>query len=179
MPKDDYLIVLDFLPYGKPGDRRAEPIAQGIGDQYFNLLEVVIKEGIHLKPKDRVYIGPEKREEVKYVKGRIKYQDLTTLAKENLKEVLKEIVEKEEKRFVDFFNRAGPITTRLHSLELLPGIGKKHMWEIIQQRKKKLFESFEELQKRIPMLPNPKRIIVERILEELQEKDRHRLFVAR
>ena len=179
MPKDDYLIVLDFLPYGKPGDRRAEPIAQGIGEQYFNLLEVVIKEGIHLKPKDRVYIGPEKREEVKYVKGRIKYQDLTTLAKENLKEVLKEIVEKEEKRFVDFFNRAGPITTRLHSLELLPGIGKKHMWEIIQQRKKKLFESFEELQKRIPMLPNPKRIIVERILEELQEKDRHRLFVAR
>jgi len=52
MPKDDYLIVLDFLPYGKPGDRRAEPIAQGIGEQYFNLLEVVIKEGIHLKPKD-------------------------------------------------------------------------------------------------------------------------------
>jgi len=96
-----------------------------------------------------------------------------------LKEVLKEIVEKEEKKFVDFFNRAGPITTRLHSLELLPGIGKKHMWEIIQQRKKKLFESFEELQKRIPMLPNPKRIVVERILEELQEKDRHRLFVAR
>ena len=179
MPKDDYLIVLDFLPYGKPGDRKAEPIAQGIGDKYFNLLEVVIKEEVQLKPKDRIYIGPEKREEVKYIKGRIRYEDLTTLAKENLKEVLNEIVERDEKRFVDFFNRAGPITTRLHSLELLPGIGKKHMWEIIQQRKKKLFESFEELQKRIPMLPNPKRIIVERILEELQDKDRHRLFVAR
>jgi len=179
MPKDDYLIVLDFLPYGKPGDRKAEPIAQGIGDKYFNLLEVVIKEEIQLKPKERIYIGPEKREEVKYIKGRIRYEDLTTLAKENLKEVLNEIVEKDEKRFVDFFNRAGPITTRLHSLELLPGIGKKHMWEIIRQRKKKLFESFEELQKRIPMLPNPKRIIVERILEELQDKDRHRLFVAR
>ena len=179
MPKDDYLIVLDFLPYGKPGDRKAEPIAQGIGDKYFNLLEVVVKEGLQLKPKDRVYIGPEKREEVKYIKGRIRYEDLTTLAKENLKEVLNEIVERDEKRFVDFFNKAGPITTRLHSLELLPGIGKKHMWEIIQERKKKLFESFEELQKRIPMLPNPKRIIVERILEELQNKDRHRLFVAR
>ena len=179
MPKDDYLIVLDFLPYGKPGDRKAEPIAQGIGDKYFNLLEVVIKEEVQLKPKDRIYIGPEKRKEVKYIKGRIRYEDLTTLAKENLKEVLNEIVERDEKRFVDFFNRAGPITTRLHSLELLPGIGKKHMWEIIQQRKKKLFESFEELQKRIPMLPNPKRIIVERILEELQNKDRHRLFVAR
>jgi len=179
MPKDDYLIVLDFLPYGKPGDRKAEPIVQGIGDKYFNLLEVVIKEGIQLKPKDRIYIGPEKREEVKYIKGRIRYEDLTTLAKENLKEVLNEVVERDEKRFVEFFNKAGPITTRLHSLELLPGIGKKHMWEIIQERKKKLFDSFEELQKRIPMLPNPKRIVVERILEELQDKDRHRLFVAR
>ena len=177
--KDEYLIILDFFPHGKPGDKRAEPLAQGIGQDFFNLLEVVIKEGISVKPLDKVYIGEEKRDEVKYIRGRIRYEELTTYAKDLLEKVVEEIIDKNEKRFVEFFNRAGPLTTRLHSLELLPGIGKKHMWEIIQERKKKPFENFEDLQKRIPMLPNPKKMIIKRIIEELQNKDRHRLFIGR
>lgn len=177
--KDEYLIILDFFPHGKPGDRKAEPIAQGIGENYFSLLEVAIKEGIVVKPKDKIYIGSEKRDEVKYIKGRISFDELTTFAKNLLKEIIEEIVEKNEKKFTEFFNKAGPITTRLHSLELLPGIGKKHMWEIIQERKKKYFDNFENLQKRISMLPNPKKMIVKRIMDELQSKDRHRLFVMR
>ncbi len=177
--KDEYLIILDFFPHGKPGDKRAEPLAQGIGQDFFNLLEVVIKEGISVKPLDKVYIGEEKRDEVKYIRGRIRYEELTTYAKDLLEKVVEEIIDKNEKRFVEFFNRAGPLTTRLHSLELLPGIGKKHMWEIIQERKKKPFENFDDLQKRVPMLPNPKKMIVRRIIEELQNRDRHRLFIAR
>ncbi|MEM5802182.1 MAG: DUF655 domain-containing protein [Candidatus Aenigmatarchaeota archaeon] len=176
--KDEYVIVLDFLPHGKAADRRAEPLAQVIGEQYFNLLEVVIKEGITVKPKDRLYIGEGKREHVKYIRGRINYKDLTTYSKGILEEILKELVEKFEKKFVEFFNKAGPITTRLHSLELLPGIGKKHMWDIISERKKKPFESLKEIQERIEMLPDPKKMIIKRITEELEGKNRHRLFVA-
>ena len=78
---------------------------------------------------------------------------------------------------MEFFNKATPITTRLHSLELIPGIGKKHMWDIINERKKKPFESFEDLQKRIRLLPDPKKGIVQRISSELQESDRYYLFV--
>ena len=51
-------------------------LAQVIGEKYFNLLEVVIKEGVALKPKDKIYIGEGKREEVKYIKGKIKYDEL-------------------------------------------------------------------------------------------------------
>jgi len=176
--KDEYIIVLDFLPHGKPTDRRAEPTAQGIGDKYLNLLEVVIKPGINVKLGDRLYIGEGKREKVKYIRGRIRYDQLTSYAKSNLEEVLQELVKKEEKRFVNVFNKAGPITTRMHSLELLPGIGKKHLWAIIEERKKKPFESFDDLQKRIEMLPDPRKMVIKRILEELQGKDRHRLFVS-
>ncbi len=178
LAKDEYVIVLDFLPHGKPGDRRAEPLAQTIGERYFNLLEVVIKDGIFVKPKDKLYIGEGKRDQVKYIRGKITYKDLTSYAKDILEEVLEEIIGKEEKRFVDFFNRSGPLTTRVHSLELLPGIGKKHMWNIISERKKKPFESFKEIQDRIQMMPDPKKIIIKRILEELEGKDKHRLFVA-
>jgi len=150
-----------------------------LGERFFNLLEVSVKEGVSLKPGDRVYIGPEKREKVKRIRGRIRYDELTSMAKDELVKVLEKLVTENEKRFVEFFNRATPISTRLHSLELLPGIGKKHMWEIIKKRKVKPFESFEDLRKRIPMLPDPKRMIVRRIIEELEGKDRHRLFVAR
>lgn len=176
--KDEYIIVLDFLAHGKSGDRKAEPLVQAVGEKFFNLLEIVIKDDIKVKPKDRIYIGAEKREEVKYIRSRIRYRDLTNFAKTELEDVIKEVIEKDEKRFVNFFNRAGPITTRLHSLELLPGIGKKHMWEIIKNRKQKQFEDFSDLRKRVAMLPEPKNMIVKRVIEELEGKDRYRLFVG-
>ena len=176
--KDDYVIVLDFLPHGKPTDRRGEPIAQVIGEQFFNLLEIVVKEGVGLKTGDRIYVGPEKRDHVKYIRSRISYNDLTNFAKSELENVVEELMSKNEKRFVEFFNQAGPITTRLHSLELLPGIGKKHMWAIINERKKKPFENFSDLRKRVEMLPDPRKIIMRRILDELEGKDKYRLFVA-
>lgn len=176
--KDEFLIVLDFLSAGKPGDRRAEPVAQGMGDKFFSLLEIVIKEGITVKPKERVYIGEAKREQVKYIRNKITFKDLTGFAKDMVEEVITEIVTSDEKRFVDFFNKAVALTTRMHSLELLPGIGKKHLWTIIAERKKKPFETFEEVRTRIPMVGDPRRMVIKRIMEELHEKDRHQLFVS-
>jgi len=176
--KDSYVIVLDFLPHGRPGDRRAEPIAQAIGEKFFNLLEIVIKDEITVKLNDRLYIGGDKREKVKYIRSRIDYRNLTNFSKAEIESTIKDLISSDEKRFVDLFNQMGPITTRLHSLELFPGIGKRHMWEIIKKRREKPFESFDDLKARVAMLPNPKKMIIKRILDELQNKDRHRLFVA-
>ncbi len=176
--KDDYIIVLDFLPNGKPGDRKAEPVAQGIGEKFLNLLEVAIKDDVVLKANDRVYVGDDKRDQVKYIRGRIGYDELTNYAKNMVIEIVTSIVDKDEKRFVNFFNKTGPVTTRLHSLELLPGIGKKHMWDIINERRKKPFETFKDVQDRVPMLPDPKKIVIKRIVEDLEGKDRYKLFVG-
>jgi putative nucleotide binding protein len=176
--KDDFIIVLDFLPHGKAIDRRAEPLVLGIGDKYFNLLELVIKDDVAIKEKDRLYIGDEKRDQVKYIRGRARYEELTNFAKDMLEEIVTEIVSNNEKRFVDFFNKAGALTTRMHSLELLPGIGKKHLWSILAERKKKPFGTFKELGERVDMMPDPKKMVIKRILEELEGKDRHRIFVS-
>jgi len=176
--KDEILIVLDFLLKGKPGDRRAEPVIQGVGEKYFSLLEVITKEGVTAKPKDRVYIGEGKRDQVKYIRGKIRFEELTSFAKGHLEEVVEEVVTNDEKRFVEFFNKAGSLTTRMHSLELLSGIGKRHLWDILSRRKTKPFESFGEIRERIPMLTDPKRMIVKRVLDELKKKDRHELFVS-
>ncbi len=177
--KDEYAIVLDFLPkgygYGKP-----EAIAQVIGTKFFTLLEVKARDNVVLKPGDKVYIGSGKREEIETIKRRINYEKLTAFAKSELEQAVKRIVEENEQRFVDFFNKAQPITVRLHQLELLPGIGKKHMWEILEERKKEPFKSFEDIKNRLKLLPNPKEVIIKRILMEIKgEDDKYRLFVRK
>ncbi|PIO00334.1 DUF655 domain-containing protein [archaeon CG10_big_fil_rev_8_21_14_0_10_43_11] len=171
-------IVLDFLPHGHPFEERRIPIAQVVGLQHFTILEVIPKKDVFLKPGDDVYIGEDKREKIHHVKGRVKIKDLTRTAQAELKSVIEEVVTRDEKKYVDFFNKSGPISTRLHQVELLPGIGKKHMWKIIEERRYEPFESFKDLQERVDLLPDPKQAIVKRILEELDDLDKYKLFTA-
>jgi len=176
--KDDWAIVLDFLPHGYATQMRAHAVAQLIGEQNFNLLEAVPKENVTLTVGERVYIGPDKREKIGLVKGKITSDKLTTTASSELEHVLLDLVNKNEARFIGFFNEAGPITTKLHSLELLPGIGKKHMWQILDERKKSQFQSFGDLKKRVPLLPDPKKSIIRRIIDELTGDEKWYIFCS-
>jgi putative nucleotide binding protein len=169
---EEYAIILDYLPLGyvkegTPSFKR-KPVAQAIGKEEFTLLELIPKENIMLDIHQKVYIGSGKREEIARVNRRLKYDDLTATAKVELNYVIEEIIKAKEDRFIEFFNEAGPISTRLHQLELLPGIGKKHMWDIINARKEKPFESFDDIKKRVPMLSDPVKLISKRILLELE-----------
>jgi len=183
MPKDEYAIVLDFLPEGYPTDTRPshlrKPVAQVITEQNFVLLEVIPKEGVTLELHERVYIGEGVRDKIKHIKRRLTRQELTPAAEGELKYVVEKLVEKNEKRFIEFFNKAGPITPRLHALELLPGIGKQHMKKIIEEREKKPFESFEDIKKRLKLIPDPKKMVVERILKELTGETRYYIFTPK
>lgn len=179
MRKDEWAIVLDFLPHGHYGMDRPQPVAQVLGDRYFSLLEVIVREGMSLSVGERVYIGDGKRDKIKYIRGRIGPNQLTAAARQELEPTIQKIVEKNPKRFIEFFNRSTQLTTRMHQLELLPGIGKRHLWSIIDERKIKPFESFEDIKKRIPLLPDPEKMIIKRIIEELENKDRYRIFVPK
>ena len=55
-------------------------------------------------------------------------------------------------------------------------MGKKHMKEILDKRKEKPFESFEEMKSRIQNLPDPEKAIERRIFQELTEQERYNLF---
>jgi putative nucleotide binding protein len=176
--RDDNVIVLDFLPRGHSIGRQ-EPIAQVIGDKYFSLLEVVVKKDVILKSGDKTYIGEAKRDKIDHIKKRIIVNELTSFAKSELPFVVEKLVKENEPRFVDFFNKSQPISTRLHQLELLPGIGKKHLWDIIDERKKGPFASFEDVKNRIKLMPDPANSIIKRIMEELENDNiRFRLFVS-
>lgn len=134
--KEDYAIILDYLPYGYPMGGKTNPVAQAIGVESLILLELVPRRGITLEPKEKVYIGPEKRDKIYFISGRLPREKLSETAKIQLQEFVEQVVAEQEKKFVDFFNCAQAMNLRLHQLELLPGFGKKHTKEILEARKK-------------------------------------------
>lgn len=175
--KDDYVIVLDYLPHGYPLEGKMRPVLQAIGENHLSLLELAPVRGTSFTLKEKVYIGPEKRDKIYYIIGRLKREKLTETAKIQLQEFVDKVVGEQEKKFVDFFNNAKAINMRLHQIELLPGFGKKHTEDILAVRKDKPFKSFEDMKSRVTSIPDPKKAIEKRILEEITENQRHYLFV--
>jgi putative nucleotide binding protein len=176
MGKEEHAIILEYLPNGYPLEKKMMPIAQAIGESGLTLLELVPRRGESLEVGEKVYIGEGKRDKIYYILGRLKKEKITEQAKTQLEEFIKDVVKKREKEFVDFFNKSEAINKRIHQIELLPGLGKKHMMEILKQRKEKEFETFEEMKKRIQNLPDPEKAVERRILQELTNLERYNLF---
>ncbi len=175
---EEHAYVLDYLPYGRSSEKSrhlAVPTVQIMGGQYFTLLEAELKVGATVVVHERIYIGRERREKVDRIISRINYEQLTANAKAEIVPLVEELVKAQEKRFVDFFNNSQPVTPRMHSVELLPGIGKKSMWTIVNLREKALFASYKDIQDRTGLTDVP-RILSKRVLEELSAESKYRLF---
>ena len=175
--KEEYAIILDYLPNGYPLEKKMMPLAQAVGENNFTLLELAPRKGLKLEIGEKVYIGQGKRDKIYYILGRLPKEKLTESSKQQLNEFVTNLVVEKEKEFVNFFNKAEAINKRIHQIELLPGLGKKHMQEIIKQREEKEFESFEEMKERIQNLPDPQKAIEKRMIKELTEMERYNLFV--
>ncbi len=179
--REEEAIVLDFLPNGYAGDNRPShlktAIAQAIGKNNLALLELIPRKEIFLQPYEEVYVGDGKREKIHHVAGKIPLSKLSVTAKGELDHVLKQIIKEKESDFVEFFNKSQPLSTRMHSLELLPGLGKKHMWEIVEERRGDPFKSYEDIRKRVHLIPDPEKLILKRVLKELEGDEKHKLFV--
>ncbi|WP_458189816.1 DUF655 domain-containing protein [Haladaptatus sp. NG-WS-4] len=177
-------VVLDFLPHGRADDDRPqyqkEPLAYALTESDFHLLELTFEQGEGVGIGDRTTVKPSaEREGIEKVR-KIEYEDLSAAAQSELEHAVVDIVESDERRFVDFYNDAQPITLRLHQLNLLPGIGKKLRNNVLEARKRKPFESFDDLEDRVAGLHNPEEVLVERILEEIREDDlKYRTFARR
>lgn len=178
MTAEDYGLVLDFLARGKSSSFKTEPIAQLIGLEHFTLLEVVPKPDVEMKALEKVYVGKDDRQKIDHIKRRIAFKDLTTNSLAEIEKAIEKIIKENEKSFLDFYNSCHPITIKRHQLELLPGLGKKHMHGILEERNIKPFESFEDLSKRVKLLPDPMKALMKRVMEELEGIDiKYYLFV--
>jgi putative nucleotide binding protein len=174
--REEVARVLDYLPYGRAPDARSyqkQPLVQAVG------IEMTPKEGVVPAAGTRVYIGSGERDMIDHVNRRIDYSELSNSAKLELPFEIQRIVLENESRFIRFFNEAGPITTRMHALELLPGIGKKLMWAVLNERKKGPFKNFADLMERVKGLHGPEKLIAKRVEDELMDdRIKYRVFTS-
>ncbi len=168
---EEYAYVLDYLPTGKSFSVRSEPIVQLIGENKFTLLEAVPKTA-DLKVDERIYIGRGVRDKVSLIKSRLAFENLTEVARSQLPLVVSNIIKSNEKRYVDFFNNASSLNIRMHMLEMLPGIGKKHLKAILDAREEKPFESFTDISNRVALLQDPVKLLTDRVIMELKGESR-------
>jgi putative nucleotide binding protein len=171
---------LDFVPRGKSTTVRGRDgiIITALGEDRLTILELLGVPNSTFEIGERVYIGKEGRTKVLSVLGRLEYEHISPAAQSELAGVVEKIVTQNEQRFVDYLNNAQPLTPRIHALELIPGIGKTYMKTMLEEREKKKFVDFKDLQERVG-LKEPIKQIAKRILEEITGESRMSLFVRR
>lgn len=176
---ESHAYVLAVIPpktYLRDSRPRGITVVQAVGESLLTLLELTPISGVNIRPQERVSIERGPSSKIDRVLRRIAYADLAPESSAELPLVIEMIVTKHEQKYVQFFNEAQPITTRMHSLQLLPGVGQTLMWALLEERKKEPFKSFEDIAARTK-LQNPKKAVTARILEEIQEDVKRWLFV--
>ena len=180
---ENFAYILDYLPNGRQTERgfHREPLALAIGEDELKLFELVPRTGAALATGNRISLIARDGvpAAVDHVRRRVGYDELTVAARAELPAALEAIVRENSARYLRFFNEAPAVSRRFHLLELLPGIGKKTMQQIVDERRRAPFRSFAEIEERLG-LKNPERLVVARIEQELSGvDDKYRLFVAR
>lgn len=163
-------------------EHRRIPIIQAVGDRFFTLLELIPDPNDNFEPGEEVILkGDVEKKPIKQVFGTLEYDELTRVARDNLVPVVEKIVASRPHVFVQVFNIAEPITLKMHMLELLPGIGKKTLMAILEERKKQPFRDFRDLEERLQLrgvkIGRPERLIAERIEQEIKGGERYYLFI--
>lgn len=177
---EEYVYVLDYTSRGKSSTVIGKDgiIITSIGEDRLTLLEILGIPNSTFEIGEKIYIGKEGRTKVLSVLGKLEYDNISSSAQSELESVVEDIVTNNEEKFVSYLNNAQPLTPRIHALELIPGIGKTYMKSMLEEREKKKFESYRDLQDRVGF-KDPIRHISERILDEITGESRMNLFVKR
>ena len=177
---EEYAYVLDFNSRGKSSTVRGRDgiIVTAIGEDRLTILEILGIPNSTFEVGERIYIGKDGRTKVLSVLGKMDYDQVSSSAQSELESVIENIVTTNESKFVEYLNNARPLTPRIHALELIPGIGKTYMKTMLEERDKKKFESYQDLQDRVGF-KEPIKHISERIMDEITGQSRMNLFVKR
>lgn len=177
---EEYAYVLDYVGRGKSHTVRGRDgvIITALGEERLTILELLGVPNSTFETGEKVYIGKEGRTKILSVLGKLDYNSISNVAQGDLPTVVEKIVRENEQRFIDYMNNAQPLTPRIHALELIPGIGKTYMKVTLEEREKKKFVDFKDLQERVG-LKEPVKQISKRIMEEITGNSRMNLFVKR
>lgn len=173
-------VVIDFYPQGKSlSHRRSEdynPLAVVVTIEWFQFFDVILMRKSKISIGDGLLLSSINKKILRL--NKLRYNQLSSSALEVLPVIIKDIVATYESRYVAFFNQAQPLTTQMHQIQLLPGIGQKRLWTILEARKNDLFSSFSDLTKRTG-ISDPWSMFTNRILLELEGEPKYYLFTKK
>lgn len=177
---EEHAYVLNVNPRGRSLTVRGREgiIITALGESRLTLLEVLGNPNSSFEMAERIYIGKEGRTKISSVLGKVAYDRLPAVARNDLPRVVEAIVRNNEERFVGYLNNAGSLTSRVHALELIPGIGKMYLKAMLDERDRQKFASYQDLEDRIGF-KEPVKYISQRILEEISGESRMNIFVQR
>ncbi|GFN39675.1 MAG: conserved hypothetical protein [Marine Group I thaumarchaeote] len=177
---EEHAYVLDYVGRGKSRTVRGRDgiIITALGEERLTILELLGVPNSTFETGEKVYIGKEGRTKILSVLGKLDYNSISSVAQDDLPTVVEKIVSENEQRFIDYMNNSQPLTPRIHALELIPGIGKTYMKVTLEEREKKKFVDFKDLQERVGF-KEPVKQISKRIMEEITGNSRMNLFVKR
>ncbi|MHA2052799.1 MAG: DUF655 domain-containing protein [Candidatus Hodarchaeales archaeon] len=174
------IFVLDFYPQGKSLSRHNwdayDPLAVVISSDSFDFFDVSLSKGKTVQIGQLVDLSKSKGIVKKIIK--IGYNELSDSVIDILPNIIREIVVSHEPRFIRFLNESRPLTTQMHQLQLLPGIGNKRLWQILEARKKKPFANFEDFMERTG-ISDPQSLFINRIIQEIEGSEKYTLFLKK
>lgn len=175
---EEFAFILDYRPNSRSSliKGRDGTIIQGIGLNHLTLLEILGSTDKSFTIGEKIGIGKDGRSKVISVLGKLLYSNLTSDSVHSLSEILETIVSTDETFYVNFFNDSQALTPRLHSLEVIPGIGKTLLSQILKERDIDRFSSFSDLQERIH-IRNPSKLVARRLFDELSGHTKLNIFV--
>jgi len=126
-----------------------------------------------MMPNHRINIGTDKaaRPEVLHFIGMARLDRMTNMARSDLPLVVQLFIEEHAQHFVDaFYNRAGPLSIKQHSFELLPDVGSVKAKNMVKAREQVgVFASMDELNAQCRI--NGAELLARRFVQELEDKD--------
>ena len=175
---EEFAYVLDYRPNSRSSliKGRDGTIIQAIGMERLTLLELLGNEDETFSISEKLSIGKDGRSKILSVLGKLSYDKLTTESLTSLPDIFELIVNDNESYYVNYFNNAHAVTPRLHSLEMIPGIGKTFLSQILKEREQTPFSSFSDISTRIN-LKEPEQLIAKRLMEEISGDAKLNIFV--
>lgn len=172
--------IIDFYPQGKSLSRKRSndynPLAVIVTANYFEFYDVILSFGSEFSTREQLIIKSNDKK-IRNL-SKVNFGQLSSSALDILPSVIKNIVVAFETRYIKFLNQAHPLTTQMHQLRLLPGVGQKRMWVILEARKKAPFKSFNDFSERTG-ISDPISLFSGRILSEIDTSPKYCLFTKK
>lgn len=172
--RETHAYVLDVKSRARSTIHRSREgmIVTALGEQRFVLLEMLARPGSVFEVGERIEVDGQ----IQAVLGRLDHSRISDSAAREVPRAIQQIVECGESRFAAYVNTAGLVTTQAHAIGMLPGVGKSLLNAILEERRKRPFDSYADIETRTGWR-SPAENLVQRIRDEMEGRTGIRLFV--